>query len=448
LWCHELIISSLIELSFEFVGEMAKGKQVVESSNDIEGAKATGASLKFKKFNYDFWGQPVSDFLTHEWQRQRYHRHETKKWTQSKYVDMDFLRKKNIDGPVMGLLNGIGWSQALSTPFATYEGMTLEFYSTYREHTEDGEVTIISFQLCGKKIKMPVGNLGSIFGFDTYAPSDESEVKAKLQFKVKEVWSLFGIDPSRVKKTPRASMLGSAELAYVHRLLTTTICGRGDSTGNVTDSDTFLLYYMMHNQQLNGVPWLLKMFNRVSTMKSGRICGGGFVTAIAVALGFKEDREKLKPMSTRNLLGEEIMSRVLEHPSPKGKGKEIVEEESHDEEDEDNPGWEEEMIVVKDKKKVIKVDDTNVYSRYRRSKSIPPNMSERARTNILEARKRKNTAMGFMKTCLSWVKNMWSEADRVEKREFQHYEEKNERRSKRAHDPEDGSSHHRHSFHQ
>ena len=86
----------------------------------------------------------------------------------------------------------------------------------------------------------------------------------------------------------KSSHIVSPVLRYVHRYITYSLSGRGDSNGNVTKTDLLFLWCMTKRVRLNSGYWLAKHIQKVALSKTGRIVVGPFVTMLAEYLRLPE----------------------------------------------------------------------------------------------------------------------------------------------------------------
>ena len=218
----------------------------------------------------------------------------------SKFFDPFSVHNLGLRDDVNTYIQNIGWNNFAGMVLPTFKPITHEILSTirstYHPH-QAGDPTCIFFRCLGEDRQLTMNEFNENFRFPnvglTWYPSEFSPTLAWRQLT-----DQYEYNP-RVSK---ASHIRIHALRYLHRVMSLSIFGRGESTGVVSRVELFFLWAMTNGVQVNTGAWFLKHLLHVAKSPTGKICVGGLLTAVAQHFGFMPQPFPHPPVPGSNLV--------------------------------------------------------------------------------------------------------------------------------------------------
>jgi hypothetical protein len=191
--------------------------------------------------------RPYRGLILTEDQRNRFNQLSKRKIVPSRYACEETLTMLGLLDEVRSLAQSIGLWDFISTPWPTYETLTLVFLSTY---THNNAWNSLDFQLDGFPFSITFNDLNSICGFPIPPMMDRSG--EERYFDADEPWTNLTTDvrtqflnaichPMRGDNT-KSNVINHPSLRYLQRCMGYTIFGRGETAAHLHKRDNYLLY--------------------------------------------------------------------------------------------------------------------------------------------------------------------------------------------------------------
>ncbi|KAL8205502.1 hypothetical protein R6Q57_009053 [Mikania cordata] len=163
------------------------------------------------------------------------------------------------------------WSRLFEMTFAPqYRPITVEFLSTfvYRPHAPDQpeaapQPAEVSFRLCGGAYEMSLVEFGNALGLYTEEeltmPIYTSAIHTADDAVVSAWWPQIGDEP--FVRAVRVTCIRDPLIRYLHRVIASSITGRGMSQEWCTSQDLFFLYCILSRRPCNVARCLTEYFS-------------------------------------------------------------------------------------------------------------------------------------------------------------------------------------------
>ncbi|KAL8218159.1 hypothetical protein R6Q57_021532 [Mikania cordata] len=205
---------------------------------------------------------------------------------QQKAIDYDLLAKL---GQLERMTAIIGedtpWSRLFEMTFAPqYRLITVEFLSTFvfrpraaDQPQADPDQPEVSFRLCGLAYAMSLAEFGNALGLYTEEelkmPIYTSAIHTADDAVVSAWWPRIGDDP--FVRAARVTRIRDPLIRYLHRVIASSITGRGMSQEWCTSQDIFYLYCILSGRPCNVARCLAEYFSTYyHHQERGLIFGG------------------------------------------------------------------------------------------------------------------------------------------------------------------------------
>lgn len=212
----------------------------------------------------------------------------------SKFFDPFTVHNLGLRENVNAFVQNIGWTVFAGMNFSTFKEITFEILSslrsTYHPH-QGGNPPCIFFQCMGEERQLTIQDFNHIFRF----PNDGINWFTP-EFSPTQAWRQLTDQDEYNPRYSKASQIRNHSLRYLHRVMSMSIFGRGESTGVVNRIELLILWAMVNNVQVNTGAWFLKHLLNVAKNPTGKICVGGLLTAIAVNFGFQPQAHPHPPV--------------------------------------------------------------------------------------------------------------------------------------------------------
>ncbi|XP_021650013.2 uncharacterized protein LOC110642325 isoform X1 [Hevea brasiliensis] len=223
----------------------------------------------------------------------------------TKYIDTYTLEQLGLSEEVGRFVERIGWTQFVSLKHHTYPELTLEFLSSFScvlQPNNVQDVGIIKFRLVGVDYQLNMSEFNGIFGF-----ANDGVRHIPKDFDMEFAWSMLTNTANYNASASKSTKLTNPAFRYLHRFMSHSIFGRGESTGVVSRNELFFLWAMETGQRVNTGYWLSNQFSHVAR-GNGKIVVGGLITAISVHFGFVGKAHRLM-----HLIGDDRIDLELLH---------------------------------------------------------------------------------------------------------------------------------------
>ncbi len=208
----------------------------------------------------------------------------------TRYMDELALLTLGLLDDVHYLFANVGWTKFVGLKHFTYARITLEFLSSVNANVsyaegwpEDHHDNLITFRLFNTEHSLSLSQFNAIYGFP-YG----GQRRVPHEFSARGFWGLLTKSDSYDSSSSKSSKLRNPCFRYVHRVMSNTLFGRGDSDGVVRQSELLFLWNMLHPEvQLDAGSHLITHMVKVGKASAGKIVIGGLITPIAEALGYR-----------------------------------------------------------------------------------------------------------------------------------------------------------------
>ncbi|KAL2925981.1 Very-long-chain 3-oxoacyl-CoA reductase [Bienertia sinuspersici] len=166
------------------------------------------------------------------------------------------MKSKRRDD-VYWLVNNIGWGNFIKKKPPTYKKATLEFLSSLKANV----------------LSLPTGG-------PRHTPK---------QWDANDTWNAIVCGISWNKDGVKGNYIRHPAIRYIQRLLACTVLGRHDG-GNNRKDDLYFIHHMLQAREIDTVAFLIKQMKTLANRSDtgGAIVQGGYVTLIALSLGYRE----------------------------------------------------------------------------------------------------------------------------------------------------------------
>lgn len=259
-------------------GKASKGKAPATTENGTITKKAQPLRDVDRDYHNPY-GIVFSDNI----QRARYQTLVKRKISNTRYLDAHTMNVLGITDDVNYMFSNVGWSYFAALQFPVYEAITLEFLSSVNAEIllgKDCERGLITFRLCNKEHRLTLAEFNDIFRFPV-----GGERRTPREFRDHEFWNkLTGSSSFDAGKT-RSHSIRHPCFRYVHRFLSSTLFGRGDSEGAIRKSELLFMWAMVTpGVNLDTGSYLIRHLVKVGNAAAGKIVIGGLITHIALSL--------------------------------------------------------------------------------------------------------------------------------------------------------------------
>ncbi|KAJ1400102.1 hypothetical protein SESBI_29828 [Sesbania bispinosa] len=168
-----------------------------------------------------------------------------------------------------------------------HEGSSVESKVLYGEGCHEGRIT---FRLNNEDHVLGLVQINSIYGLPL-----GGERKVPNDFNEGEFWYALTGSSFYTPSATKASHIHNPCFKYIHRVMANSVFGRGESFGNVRQTELFLLWAMVNALPVDTGSHLACQFSKVGKAMTGDIVIGGFITPIAQAfnIDLSNDRKIL-----------------------------------------------------------------------------------------------------------------------------------------------------------
>ncbi|KAJ1406078.1 hypothetical protein SESBI_25333 [Sesbania bispinosa] len=197
-------------------------------------------------------------------QKDRYDNLVKRKIVTTRYFDENALATLGLLDEVKWLIDRVGWNQFLTIKSPSYEKLSLEFLSSVEAKV--------------------------LYGGERKVPND---------FNEGEFWYALIGSSFYTPSAAKASRIHNPCFKYIHRVMAHSMFGRGESLGNVKQTELFLLWAMVNALLVDTGSHLARQFSKMGKAVTGDIVIGGFITPIAQAfnIDLSNDRQILGSFS-------------------------------------------------------------------------------------------------------------------------------------------------------
>jgi len=218
--------------------------------------------------------------------------------TPPRHYDEVTVAALGLSDDLSWLINQNHWTQFVAMQHPAHRRITLEFLSSVRVEILQGRDCtdgLIEFRLYDRDYTMNLAEFNSIYGF---RPGGERRLPN--EFNETEFWhAITDGSGSYQASSAKASNIYNPCLRYLHRFMTQSIFARGDSTGNIRQSELCFLWAMLNQYHLDFGSFLARHFEKVGKADKGNIVLGGLITPIAQHVGLNPRRDPTIPTGLR-----------------------------------------------------------------------------------------------------------------------------------------------------
>ena len=228
-------------------------------------------------------------------------------------LDQLWERRTNIDEPrrlswaLMEQLNqserlqemlSAPWARLINIEMPIYLELTLEFFASYKlkkpKHTPVdffNKQHGIKFRLGGRWHHWSIAKLGRKLGIYTDDDLDTNMFMSMYEFPTRvskiQAWNEIADDDREYSaRSSKASKLRDPLWRVLHKVFVHTLCGRGDSLGNVPTADLLCVYSIATQTPINLAQRIAEFWvDSAGKLYNSKICGGEYVSKIAESLG-------------------------------------------------------------------------------------------------------------------------------------------------------------------
>jgi len=217
-------------------------------------------------------------------QERRYSQLAKRNITAPRNYDEATVAALGLSEEIMWLVQQNHWTQFVTQHYPVYRRITLEFLSSINVEVLSGNNCVeglISFRLYDRDYTLNLAEFNSIYGFRS-----GGERRLPRDFNENEFWhAISDGSGSYQASSAKASFIFNPCLRYLHRFMTNSIFGRGDSMGNIRQSELGFLWAMLNNYNLDYGSFLARHLEKVGKADRGHIVVGGLITPIARHVG-------------------------------------------------------------------------------------------------------------------------------------------------------------------
>ncbi|KAL2931749.1 Fe/S biogenesis protein NfuA, partial [Bienertia sinuspersici] len=205
----------------------------------------------------------------------------------TRFCDPNALQSLHIEDDVNWLVNNIGWGNFIKKQPPTYKKATLEFLSSLKANVSFGEgfeQGLITFRLYNQDHSWTLAQLNEVLGLPTGGPRHTPK-----QWDANDTWNAIVCGISWHKDGVKGNYIRHPAIRYIQRLLACTVLGRHDGGNNCKD-DLYFIHHMLQAREIDTGAFLIKQMKTLANRSDtgGAIVQGGYVTLIALSLGYRE----------------------------------------------------------------------------------------------------------------------------------------------------------------
>lgn len=181
----------------------------------------------------------------------------------------------------------------------TYEGLTLEFLSSvcfYEDRTNiQNPIHQLSFRPFNIDFKMTMTEFCEKLGFENAGFIHDSKDPATKPegFCAKTFWAEITGKSHYEARAAKASSIHNPVFRYIHRVMASTIFGRGEA-GGVKVAELFILWAMVNGHPVNTCYYLINHLASIAEHGTGLTVVGGLISNIAGKFGLDDRTVGLK----------------------------------------------------------------------------------------------------------------------------------------------------------
>ncbi|KMT11607.1 hypothetical protein BVRB_5g109210 [Beta vulgaris subsp. vulgaris] len=205
----------------------------------------------------------------------------------TKYCDIDALTTLHIENDVHWLFNNIGLGNFLMTKTPACTRATLEFLSSLKVHIfphPSSGTSSITFRLFNNDHTWTLEMLNDALGLR----GGGARVTPQ-QWSATPLWQIISGESNYDSSSSSIKSTRHPALRYILKVLSNTIFGRQEGS-KVRQDELFMLHHMLYATPIDTGAFLIHQLQRVANNVNvgGKIVQGGFITRIAVYLGYAE----------------------------------------------------------------------------------------------------------------------------------------------------------------
>ncbi|KAL8218820.1 hypothetical protein R6Q57_022193 [Mikania cordata] len=261
------------------------------------------SSDEMEELHADIDVDQMDELIHHTWlqfpqgtiARNRRDRLLRKEMSQQKTIDYDLLAELGqLERMTAIISEDTPWSRLFEMTFAPqYRLITVEFLSTFvfrpraaDQPQADPDQPEVSFRLCGLAYAMSLAEFGNALGLYTEEelemPIYTSAIHTADDAVVSAWWPRIGDEP--FVRAARVTRIRDPLIRYLHRVIASSITGRGMSQEWCTSQDLFFLYCILSGRLCNVARCLTEYFSTYChRQERGLIFDGVYVTRLGDA---------------------------------------------------------------------------------------------------------------------------------------------------------------------
>ncbi|KAL2899947.1 Very-long-chain 3-oxoacyl-CoA reductase [Bienertia sinuspersici] len=235
-------------------------------------------------------------------QKKRYERLFSRGIVATRFCNPNALQSLHIEDDVNWLMNSIGWGNFIKKKTPTYKRATLEFLSSLKANVSFGEGCeqgLITFRLYNQDHSWTLAQLNEVLGLPTGGPRHTPK-----QWDANDTWNAIAGGISWHKDGVKGNYIRHPSIHYIQRLLACIVLGCRDG-GNTRKDELYFIHHMLHARAIHTGAFLIKQMETLANRSDtrGAIVQGGYVTLIALSLGYRE-----RLLAGGNVLGTNVLN--------------------------------------------------------------------------------------------------------------------------------------------